>query len=284
MYKKLMKMALASAAAVLVLGTAVCAEEEKPEIITKIEEANILDDLLLKYDNVLIDYTYTDGEEEWTEQIFVTPDSFSHVAPTWGINWVDGELTGYDEGEPDYLVLVMEGAEEEAFLTYMNVPYFVYENDEIISQTEKDGQIELVIQVEHELEDETTEIQKNVLIVDAETYEIKEMTGSVVLEEEEQQFVTFKTTYNAENYKIDEEAAKRAYTGDEDNLRKVTIIADPGTDKEMSFGATVVKEALVLPILAENYENLYTDPECTVLYEAPEEVPDELVLYTKAEE
>jgi hypothetical protein len=73
------------------------------------------------------------------------------------------------------------------------------------------------------------------------------------------------------------------YANETQNLRNITIISNPGTEKEKSQSFQAAKGLLVgLTYQDEEYVfEVYTDAECTQLYDASLDTESDLTVYVK---
>ena len=74
------------------------------------------------------------------------------------------------------------------------------------------------------------------------------------------------------------------YANQTEDLRNITIISHPGTEKEVSQNFQSPKGLLVVFCSASNFEptfELYTDAACTELYDVYADTDSDLTIYVK---
>ena len=90
-----------------------------------------------------------------------------------------------------------------------------------------------------------------------------------------QKFMHAVMTYDCT--KNDAESTMYYHMTDPDR-RNVTLILDPGTENETVFKTTTLKDDRVRIYMPAGYQ-LYTDPECTTLYNGNTDHCEDLTLY-----
>lgn len=228
-------------------------------------------------------YWNAEGEEVFSayeyldEGMYVNEDSESYLY----IRYKDSEYI-FDPAETNQLVvcLGMEGILEEEWDEFLNSPIFFLADEEesITEMTESDGNIHLVIERDAEGMEENypyaadafepgdTFIEE--LDIDSETDDVKGLIQYLKKPDgTEVRLMQVRFSYDVAPYEPSEEMA--AFMSGTD--RSVTLITDPGTDKEKTYTRSCGENGVFAFYLAEGYERLYDDEDCTVVHEGQKE-------------
>lgn len=278
----------------LAFGCTVGAQEDE-DILRKLAEAN------------QVPYNWTDHSSVALNKIFYKEDGDVDLSEYF---FADEEKVAFENS--DSLVDIMAGGRHFGFDSELNTPYiYVYldpsgydeeyeeflewfcceeDDDETLQEvTESDGLLKITSSFGKErlmgsveaLEwSESWEQEGEGLTViymaDPETYEVvsqesyaRRSDGSLV------KMMDLKFTYDSE-YEVPEELLSLLNSEDS---RKLTVIADPGTEKERISETEVGKGVYFRPVLPEGYEGYYVDPECTQPLESTGDGTEDILIY-----
>lgn len=235
----------------------------------------------------------------------------------------NGDAYSYDE-QNDLAIsyIFMDGCYEREFELCNTAPFFELADGEIVSNVyEDDGDIIVETSLnenavrntypESELLDNLSEDDEVTFQykLNAENYELLEFNSywnpadaePVLLQKANLQYDIEPFQLSAVQYPITETEQDGFDESDKNNgffvarqLEKlnnpethtVTITADPNTENEKVYSKTIGNGVQAAVYLADNYEYLYTDPECTQLFTGSEKINTEKdsVYYTKKSE
>ena len=119
-------------------------------------------------------------------------------------------------------------------------------------------------------------------VLDAKTREILSIEGNYTYNDDSTLQMTSEISYDAEV----PEMAKTflEYENQTENLRTITVVTNPGTDKEVSQSVQVPKDLLVGLRYYEDSEytfEVYTDAACTEAYDPYADTASDLTIYVK---
>ena len=119
-------------------------------------------------------------------------------------------------------------------------------------------------------------------VLDAKTREILSIEGNYTYNDDSTHQMTSEISYDAEV----PEMAKTflEYENQTENLRTITVVTNPGTDKEVSQSVQVPKDLLVGLRYYEDSEytfEVYTDAACTEAYDPYADTASDLTIYVK---
>ena len=117
----------------------------------------------------------------------------------------------------------------------------------------------------------------NEYILDSKTYEIKCYNVYANFGDEDILLIENKRIDDPEKYEVDPVITDAVNS---DNSRTVTIVADPGTEKETVYRQTVAKGCIINIGFSSEHSSLYTDKACTKEYSGGADLNKNLTLYT----
>lgn len=286
--KKIISLILAL---VLIMVFSACGKVEIT--MQEIADANQIEALLKNYQSVYIldemdgkifselyltkDYVFNyipDTESDWVE--FITDDASYYCV---GDDWVYYVFITPD-GIGDF---ASERAERSA-----SAALVAYAEDEIIeSVSKKDGRITVkTVLSEDTLAAEQNEFgvtsSKTAFLMDAKSYEIISVTNDFTYDDGSAVHVVTEVTYDAD---VPEQLKTiLAYESQTENLRNVTIVSNPGTEKEETKSIQVPKGLIIGLEFDESFADaveFYTDAACTEAYDPYVGTDSDLTIYIK---
>lgn len=269
--------------------------QENEDILKKLAEAN------------QEPYNWTDHNSIALNQIFYKEDGDVYFSEYY---FADKEKAAFENS--DSYVEILTGGRHFGFDPELNAPFicvyldpsgydeeyedllewFCYEEseDETLQEvTESDGLLKVTSFLEKEYlttsaewlewDDSWKEDGERIVLismVDPDTYEVTS-TESYARKSDGSQvkMMDLKFTYDSE-YEVPEELLSMVNSEDS---RKLTVIADPGTEKETTFETEVGKGVYFRPVLPEGYEGYYVDPECTQPLESTGDGTEDILIY-----
>ena len=159
--------------------------------------------------------------------------------------------------------------------------------DEIIeSVSEKDGRITVKTYLDQDSfateEDLVSYSCKNEYVLDAQTYEVISIIGNYTYEDGTVFQSVIEVTYDTEEPEMLEAILK--YANQTEDMRNVTIVSNPGTEKEISQNFRTPKGMIIGfswdDVFADKVE-LYTNAACTEAYDPYVNVDSDLTVYVK---
>ena len=119
-------------------------------------------------------------------------------------------------------------------------------------------------------------------VLDAKTREILSIEGNYTYNDDSTLQMTSEISYDAEVPEMVKTFLE--YENQTENLRTITVVTNPGTDKEVSQSVQVPKDLLVGLRYYEDSEytfEVYTDAACTEAYDPYADVASDLTIYVK---
>lgn len=119
-------------------------------------------------------------------------------------------------------------------------------------------------------------------VLDAKTREILSIEGNYTYNDDSTHQMTSEISYDAEVPEMVKTFLE--YENQTENLRTITVVTNPGTDKEVSQSVQVPKDLLVGLRYYEDSEytfEVYTDAACTEAYDPYADVASDLTIYVK---
>ena len=119
-------------------------------------------------------------------------------------------------------------------------------------------------------------------VLDAKTREILSIEGNYTYNDDSTHQMTSEISYDAEVPEMVKTFLE--YANQTENLRTITVVTNPGTDKEVSQSVQVPKDLLVGLRYYEDSEytfEVYTDAACTEAYDPYADVASDLTIYVK---
>lgn len=287
MKKKLMVMTGVAAAAVLIPAS-VWAEEVPELTMEQVVEANMAENLLKHYDSYYLKFTSANGETEMYKdaEMFYYANAAGEYLRTDSIdydNFDNGEYTKYmyverepfvSDSEVNSLMNVEVTLEEE-------IQEIKQEGENIIFSTKlpEEWHAEIAEAMGVELLDGDYPLIQYTL--DAKTYAVLKSSETIMHKDgtEGAVFVT-EAEYNAERPEAAKKLLDRATATE--NIRTLTIIANPGTDQEKEYKETVLKGEKIVPYFPDDTWKLYTDAECTQEKTEPADLQADATYYAKS--
>ena len=279
---------------VLVLLTLLAACGKVEITMQEIYDAGLNEVLLRNHESISV-RNEMDGEvysESYQTQDYIY---YNYV----GLDWVEflTEDVYYDYFEGDYACVfpvspdgVVDVASYRA--KYYTTPFFaedtVYETIESVSK--KDGRIIVKTffdqyALENHVEDETLIDGHFEYVLDAKTREIISFSGDSCYDDGEAYHMVFEVRYDTEAPEMVKTFLE--YASQTEDLRNVTVITNPGTEKEVSQSFQVPRGLFVgfsaMGSHEETYE-LYVDAACTEIYEFYGDADSDLTIYVKWDE
>lgn len=123
---------------------------------------------------------------------------------------------------------------------------------------------------------------KNEYVLDAKTHEIISLTRDYTFEDETTFHLETKVTYDAEEPETLDLFLK--YANQTDDLRSVTVVSNPGSEKETSQNFRIPKGLIVGFSFGDDFEDkvaFYADEACTVAYDPYTGTEADLTVYIK---
>lgn len=157
-------------------------------------------------------------------------------------------------------------------------------NKIIESVSEKDGRITVRSYLSQEslalLEGITS--YKNEYVLDTKTHKIISLTRDYTYEDETTFHLETKVTYDAEEPEMLEPLLK--YANQTNDLRSVTVVGSPGSEKETSQDFRIPKGLILGFTFGDDFEDkvaFYTDEACTEAYDPYAGTEADLTVYVK---
>ena len=119
-------------------------------------------------------------------------------------------------------------------------------------------------------------------VLDAKTREILSIEGNYTYNDDSTLQMTSEISYDAEVPEMVKTFLE--YENQTENLRTITVVTNPGTDKEVSQSVQVPKDLLVGLRYYEDSEytfEVYTDAACTEAYDPYADTASDLIIYVK---
>jgi hypothetical protein len=119
-------------------------------------------------------------------------------------------------------------------------------------------------------------------VLDAKTREILSIEGNYTYNDDSTHQMTSEISYDAEVPEMVKTFLE--YANQTENLRTITVVTNPGTDKEVSQSVQVPKDLLVGLRYYEDSEytfEVYTDAACTEAYDPYADAASDLTIYVK---
>ena len=119
-------------------------------------------------------------------------------------------------------------------------------------------------------------------VLDAKTREILSIEGNYIYNDDSTHQMTSEISYDAEVPEMVKTFLE--YENQTENLRTITVVTNPGTDKEVSQSVQVPKDLLVGLRYDEDSEytfEVYTDAACTEAYDPYADTASDLTIYVK---
>lgn len=119
-------------------------------------------------------------------------------------------------------------------------------------------------------------------VLDAKTREILSIEGNYIYNDDSTHQMTSEISYDAEVPEMVKTFLE--YENQTENLRTITVVTNPGTDKEVSQSVQVPKDLLVGLRYYEDSEytfEVYTDAACTEAYDPYADTASDLTIYVK---
>ena len=155
----------------------------------------------------------------------------------------------------------------------------VQEGDNLIITTSLPTEDTKAVVEGYGCEYEEGDIMKVVYTVDAQTYALLEETSKLIKADGTvEELGGIKVTFNPERPESADEMYR--FLTESESMHTVTIILNPNTQEEKIYSATVPTGTPVYDILPEEYENLYTDKECTKVLETQIDQNEDITLYS----
>ena len=159
--------------------------------------------------------------------------------------------------------------------------------DEIIeSVSKKDGRITVTSVLSSKnletLAEDGVSSGKSEYVLDAKTREIISLTGDYTYDNGETHHMASEVIYDAEAPEMVKTFLK--YDSQTENLRNVTVITNPGTEKEVSQNFQIPKGLIIGFQYDDEWENaveFYTNAACTEAYDSYADTDSDLTVYVK---
>ena len=274
----------------MVLSLSACGSEEIT--IQKIYDASLNEAMLENHESVLV-RDAADGEPY--SESYLTKDYFyyKYIAFDW-VEFFTGDAY-YDWFEGDYariFPVTSEGVSDiasyraEYYVSSLFTPDTVYETIESVS--EKDGRITVVSFLEQEALE--NKVEENLTsgryeyVLDAKSLDVISCSGDHAYDDGTVSHVDVEVSYDAEAPEMVKTFLE--YANQTEDLRNVTIVINPGTEKEISRSFRVAKGLFVDCCYGNKTEatfEMYTDAACTEAYDPYENTDTEsdLTIYVK---
>ena len=236
-----------------------------------------LDGELINERYLTSDYVFDyvpDAESDWAE--FMTDDSC--------YGYLEGNYVHYLPITPDG---VSDGFKDVRAKRYASV--LLGEDtlkETIVSTSKKDGNIVVTSTLSAEILESMAEFGVTAgdfeYVLDSKTHEIVSIKGDYTYEGDMSYQMTSKISYDTEVPEMVKTFL--GYAEQTENMRNVTVVMNPGTDKEITHSVQVAKGLLVGFRYDEDAENtfeVYTDTACTEAYDAYADTESDLTVYIK---
>ena len=279
-------------AAVMLCTVSPRAQAEEASVLDRITEANQLETILLSSPQVEMKADLYDAQGNITSWYRYADESLL-VSETDAAITIhrDGQVFGFDNVEKrPYIILFLDNTQAEN--TMDGFSYRSVQGERVQSCMESNGALAVQTVVDDpeilntyqemlfEMGYENAQLKQICFsyVLDARTYRIKsqalftELTdGSMLLLSE------VRCLEQTQPYEIDPQLLDMLFSQD---LRTVTVIADPGTQDETMYSVQVGKGCMVQVFCSPEHPNLYLDRECTQPVEFIDDYDSDLLLYT----
>lgn len=273
--------------------------EEEGNILQEMESANAANTLVEKHGKAAYQsiYYYADGTEE---SDYRYKDAAIYALENEYQTMIDegGEVYGYNKEEAIFFRYLFVGdAYEEFSASEVDEPLVGYqyeESEKVISQEEKDGSLyvttemidqEVIKSTADSFGYEADEVEKDTYLyqLDPATYEIQKMTHTFQLTDGTEKVLEENVQVeDPEDYVPEEQIKETVFA--EDNIRTVTITADPGADQEQVYTQTITKGNGVNAMVPSDYDQtFYQDADCTTAYTGGVDRNEDMQLYVKSQ-
>lgn len=263
------------------------------DILGQIEQANTPDSTLEKNGDTGIHTIYYDseGNETYSDYVYIGENAFVYENSHGDVDVLqDGEGYGFSSEENlPYAYCFLDESSYENFLRQNQENYISadFSGEELVSEEEQDGVTVVTTEIAgKDVSDPYTSLLfhegdglKFVYTVDAATrllqsqecYEVQEdgtelLLASTVMDTE------------PEVYEVSPELMDQI---DNEDSRTITFVIDPGTEQEQTVVKTVGKGCAVTLVQPEGYTGLYTDEDCTQVYEEENYTEDATIYMAK---
>ena len=214
-----------------------------------------------------------DEEFDWVE--FTTDDAKYY--------YLNGEYVRSWTITPDGVSSDFSSYREEAYASAILGADTV---DEIIeSVSEKDGRITVTCSMSQKTIEDMAEHGvtggKFEYVLDAKTREIVTLNGDYTFEDGTGYLIDSEVSYDIDAPEMVKEFLK--YVNQTEDLRNITVVSNPGTEKEVSQSYQAAK-GLVIGFSYEDEEDvfeLYADAACTELYDPYTDTDSDMTIYVK---
>jgi hypothetical protein len=234
-----------------------------------------MDDVAVVENYLTKEYSYVQYPDEENAFAQFMTDSVSYV-------YMGGNYLRYLYVEPDGVT--NDFASDHAELRALDLAADIVD-ETIESVSKKDGRIVvnsfLGEKILEELAEEGAISGKSEYVLDAKTKELISVFSDYVYEGEAIRLTT-EITYDAEVPEMLEAFLK--YENQTEELRNVTIVSNPGTEKEVSQDFRIPKGMIVGFTFADGSEDkvsFYTDAACTQAYDPYADTDSDLTVYIK---
>lgn len=275
----------------IVLSLAACGKVEIT--MQEINDANKTEVLLKNHQSVYI-HDEMDGEN--FGEVYLTKDYVFNYMPGGEFDWMEflTDDARYSLAGDDcvyYVFITPDGIgnfTSERAERSASAALRAYDEGEIIeSVSKKDGRItvktflgEDVIAAEQEEFGVTS--SKSELVLDAKNREIISITNDFTYDDGSAVRVITEVTYDADAPELVKTIL--SYENQTENLRNVTIVSNPGTEKEESKSIQVPKGLIVGLEFDDEFASaveFYTDAACTEAYDPYAGIDSDLTIYVK---
>lgn len=283
-------------AVVMLCAISPWAQAEEASILDKIAAANQLEAILASSQRVGVKADLYDAQGNITSWYRYADESLL-VSETDAAVTIhrDGQVFGFDNEEKrPYIILFLDNTQAEN--TMDGISYRSVRGERVQSCMESNGELAVQTVVDDpeildtyqemlfELGYENAQLKQICFsyVLDARTYRIKsqalftELTDSSMLLLSE-----VRSLEQTQPYEIDRQLLDMLFSQD---LRTVTVIADPGTQDETMYSVQVGKGCMVQIFCSPEHPNLYLDAECTQPVEFIDDYDSDLLLYTLRED
>ena len=276
---------------VLVMALSACGEVEIT--MQEISDANQTEALFKNHQSVYIQEKM-DGEL-WSEVYLTNDDAFMHIPDEEYpmMEFMTDDVCYYNDAGTRLLFLFItpdgagDFASDRAERNASTALSAVTEGNIIESVSKKDGRITVKASLEQDVlaaekEEFGITSAKFEYVLDAKTYEILSIISDYTYEDGTVYNLVTEVTYDAEV----PETAKEflAYRDQTENLRNVTVVSNPGTEKEESKSIQAPKGLVMGFQFDEDLEyavEFYTDAACTQSYDPFANIDSDLTIYVK---
>ena len=256
----------------------------------EIYDANQTEDMLQNHQSISIQDAM-DGKV-WAEKYLTKEYAYEHFPDEefdWAQFMTDDANYTYSSGDYlRYLFIAPDGvtndfASERAEI-YASVLSAEIVDETIESATKKDGHITVKSLLGEELlavEDGLTS-GKTEYVLDAKTHELISVITDYTYEDGTAFQVATEVTYDAEAPEMLEVFLK--YVNQTEDLRNVTVVSNPGTEKEVSQSFQIPKGLIIGFTWDDAFEDkveLCTDAACTEAYDPYADTESDLTIYVK---